>query len=84
MQLLQEFAKETIEKYEANMEKMQFSVVLGDLWALVSRTNKYIDETQPWVLAKDEATKGQLASVMTHLAESLRQIATLAPTIYDE
>lgn len=75
---LQRFAKETIEKYEANMENMQFSLVLGDLWALVSRTNKYIDETQPWVLAKDEATKGQLASVMTHLAESLRQIATLA------
>ncbi|MFJ7828448.1 methionine--tRNA ligase [Psychrobacillus sp. NPDC096623] len=75
---LEDFAIETIEKYEANMEKMQFSLVLGDLWALVSRTNKYIDETQPWVLAKDEATKGQLASVMTHLAESLRQIATLA------
>ncbi|WP_277586842.1 methionine--tRNA ligase [Psychrobacillus antarcticus] len=75
---LQHFAKETIEKYEANMENMQFSLVLGDLWALVSRTNKYIDETQPWVLAKDEATKGQLASVMTHLGESLRQIATLA------
>lgn len=75
---LQGFTKETIDKYEANMEKMQFSLVLGDLWALVSRTNKYIDETQPWVLAKDEATKGQLASVMTHLAESLRQIATLA------
>ena len=75
---LEDFAKEAIEKYEANMEEMQFSLVLGDLWALVSRTNKYIDETQPWVLAKDEATKGQLASVMTHLAESLRQIATLA------
>ena len=55
---LQEFAKETVEKYEASMEKMQFSVVLGDLWALVSRTNKYIDETQPWVLAKDEALQG--------------------------
>lgn len=75
---LQDFTKETIDKYETNMERMQFSLVLGDLWALVSRTNKYIDETQPWVLAKDETTKGQLASVMTHLAESLRQIATLA------
>ena len=74
---LQQFAKEAIEKYESNMEKMQFSIVLGELWSLVSRTNKYIDETQPWVLAKDEATKAQLASVMTNLAESLRQIATL-------
>lgn len=75
---LQNFAKSTIDKYQENMENMQFSLVLGDLWALVSRTNKYIDETQPWVLAKDETTRGQLASVMTHLAESLRQIATLA------
>ncbi|MEK4523415.1 methionine--tRNA ligase [Psychrobacillus sp. FSL W7-1457] len=74
---LHQFAKEAIEKYEVNMEKMQFSLVLGDLWSLVSRTNKYIDETQPWVLAKDEARKGQLASVMINLAESLRQIATL-------
>jgi methionyl-tRNA synthetase len=76
-QVLQNFAKETIEKYETNMENMQFSIVLGDIWGLVSRTNKYIDETQPWVLAKDESTKGKLASVMTNLAESLRQIATL-------
>ncbi|MEK5213968.1 methionine--tRNA ligase [Psychrobacillus sp. FSL H8-0487] len=75
---IQNFAKSTIDKYQENMENMQFSLVLGDLWALVSRTNKYIDETQPWVLAKDETTRGQLASVMTHLAESLRQIATLA------
>ena len=75
---LENFAKDTVDKYQANMENMQFSLVLGDLWALVSRTNKYIDETQPWVLAKDETTRGQLASVMTHLAESLRQIATLA------
>ncbi len=72
-----QFAKETVDKYEANMEKMQFSAVLSDLWALVSRTNKYIDETQPWVLAKDETQKGQLAAVMTNLAESLRMIATL-------
>src|SRR5699024_9072247 len=74
---LHNFAKETVEKYEASMEKMQFSIVLGELWAFISRTNKYIDETQPWVLAKEESSKGQLAAVMTNLAESLRQIATL-------
>ena len=59
------------------MENMQFSAVLGDLWALISRTNKYIDETSPWVLAKEEADKGKLASVMMHLATSLRHIAVL-------
>ena len=64
-------------KYEESMEKMQFSVVLAELWTLVSRTNKYIDETQPWVLAKDAADKPKLASVMRNLAESLHQIAVM-------
>ena len=64
-------------KYEESMEKMQFSVVLGELWSLISRTNKYIDETAPWVLAKDEADKPKLAAVMNYLAESLRQIAVM-------
>ena len=49
---LQNQAKEVKERYEANMENMQFSIVLSDVWSLISRTNKYIDETQPWVLAK--------------------------------
>ena len=64
-------------KYEESMEKMQFSVVLAELWSLVSRTNKYIDETSPWVLAKDEADKPKLAAVMNNLAESLRHIAVM-------
>ena len=46
-------------------------------WQFVRRVNKYIDETAPWVLAKDEALKGKLTSVMYHLAESLRVIAIL-------
>lgn len=74
---LRGFIVTTKEKYETNIEKMQFSLVLSELWALVSRTNKYIDETQPWVLAKEVETKGQLASVMHHLAESLRQISIM-------
>ncbi|MCM3389840.1 methionine--tRNA ligase [Ureibacillus chungkukjangi] len=74
---LKAHARETRLVYEKNMEKMQFSVVLSDVWSLVSRTNKYIDETQPWVLAKDEENQGKLASVMLNLAESLRQIAVM-------
>ncbi|MBD8028494.1 methionine--tRNA ligase [Ureibacillus sp. Re31] len=70
-------AKETRLIYEQNMEKMQFSVVLSDVWSLVSRTNKYIDETQPWVLAKDDENKSKLAAVMYNLAESLRHIAVM-------
>ncbi|MFZ7946892.1 methionine--tRNA ligase [Neobacillus sp. 19] len=69
--------RETVAKYEEAMEKMEFSVALTSIWQLVSRTNKYIDETQPWALAKNEESKGELASVMVHLAESLRRIAIL-------
>ncbi len=74
---LSNFAKETVARYEQSMEKMEFSVALTSLWQLVSRTNKYIDETQPWVLAKDEANRDALGSVMSHLAESLRFVAVL-------
>ncbi|WOV87612.1 methionine--tRNA ligase [Sporosarcina oncorhynchi] len=74
---LREFVSNATSKYEAAMEKMQFSVVLSELWSIISRTNKYIDETSPWVLAKDEADKGKLASVMSHLAVALQQIAVL-------
>lgn len=74
---LESFIATTIHKVETNFEKMQFSLVLSDIWALVSRTNKYIDETAPWLLAKDEANGEKLGSVMRHLVESLRQIAIL-------
>lgn len=74
---LHELFAETKQKVEDNMEKMQFSIVLSDIWTFISRTNKYIDETQPWVLAKEEADRGKLASVMVHLAESLRLTAIL-------
>lgn len=74
---LLEMNKTTVHKYEEAMEKMEFSVALTALWQLVSRTNKYIDETQPWVLAKDESKREELGNVMVHLAESLRFIAVL-------
>ncbi len=48
-------------KYEEAMEKMEFSVALTAMWQLIGRTNKYIDETQPWSLAKDEANREKLA-----------------------
>ncbi|WP_373877069.1 methionine--tRNA ligase [Lysinibacillus piscis] len=74
---LKEQAESVRIKYEETMEKMQFSVVLADIWTLVSRTNKYIDETQPWVLAKDEEDLPKLGAVMRNLAESLQQIAVM-------
>jgi methionyl-tRNA synthetase len=74
---LRTFRTETVKKYEEAMDKMEFSVALTALWQFIGRTNKYIDETEPWVLAKDESKRNQLASVMYHLAESLRHIAVL-------
>ncbi|MBB5149493.1 methionine--tRNA ligase [Ureibacillus thermosphaericus] len=74
---LKTHAKETKAAYEANMDKMQFSVVLAELWSFVSRTNKYIDETEPWVLAKNDENHGKLGQVMYNLAESLRHIAVM-------
>ncbi|MBF2472350.1 methionine--tRNA ligase [Listeria welshimeri] len=76
-QTLVDFKNNVVEEYEKSMEHMQFSVALNQLWSLISRTNKYIDETAPWTLAKEEDKRTELASVMTHLAENLRIIAVL-------
>lgn len=75
--LLEDIAAQTVERVEEAMEKMEFSVALTAIWQLVSRTNKYIDETAPWALAKDESKQAELNSVMNHLAESLRIVSIL-------
>mgnify|MGYP001463902432 CR=1 FL=1 len=72
-----ETAVQTREKLEAAMEEMEFSVALSSLWNFISRANKYIDENEPWVLAKDENKKARLGNVMAHLVEALRQIAVM-------
>ncbi|WP_420977331.1 methionine--tRNA ligase [Bacillus vallismortis] len=76
-QTLASVAEETVKNYEKAMENMEFSVALSTLWQLISRTNKYIDETAPWVLAKDPDKEEELHSVMYHLSESLRISAIL-------
>ncbi|MGG0756375.1 methionine--tRNA ligase [Brevibacillus laterosporus] len=65
-------ALETKQYVEEHLDEMRFSNALSHLWDLVSRTNKYIDETQPWALAKSEENKERLATVMYNLAESIR------------
>lgn len=74
---LQEMAKETVQKVEEAMEELQFSIALTAIWQFISRTNKYIDETMPWQLAKEETKQAELAAVMVHLAESLRYASIL-------
>ncbi len=80
-QTLRQFINEKIKRYEEAMEKLRFSVALQEVWAIVSRTNKYIDETTPWILAKDEEKREELYSVLYHLCESLRIIAILISPI---
>lgn len=77
-------AANVIGKYHESMEKMEFNTAIAEVWTLVSRANKYIDETQPWVLAKDEEKQNELNSVMVHLAESLRIIAILLQPVMTE
>nr|SUY83343.1 methionyl-tRNA synthetase [Clostridioides difficile] len=81
---LKEQAVSTRENFEAEMDKMQFHEALESVWKLVRRTNKYIDETMPWALAKDETKKGELDTVLYNLCESIRIIATLINPIMNE
>ncbi|MDV7758139.1 methionine--tRNA ligase [Liquorilactobacillus mali] len=74
---LEKVATQAITNYQKEMDEVHFSNALAEVWTLVSRTNKYIDETEPWVLAKDQARKDELDSVLAHLAASLRVIAIL-------
>ena len=76
---LESFTKDQIANVESKMDTYHVSDALIELWAIIARTNKYIDETGPWALAKseDEADKEKLKSVMFHLAENLRKVAIL-------
>ncbi len=61
---LQKTAAQTIEQYTSLMDQLKFSDALDTVWQLISRANKYIDETEPWVLAKDDSRKAELDSVL--------------------
>ncbi|MGP5093358.1 methionine--tRNA ligase [Staphylococcus equorum] len=74
---MEQMAIDTVKTFHENMDDLQFSVALSTVWKLISRTNKYIDETSPWVLAKDESQKKMLSNVMAHLVENIRIIAVL-------
>lgn len=69
---MEAMALENVKSFNDNMESLQFSVALSTVWKFISRTNKYIDETQPWVLAKDENQREMLGNVMAHLVENIR------------
>ncbi|KRL65617.1 methionine--tRNA ligase [Companilactobacillus versmoldensis] len=76
-QKLVDASEQAIKEYRQHMDKFEFPDALASVWAFIGRANKYIDETKPWVLAKDPEAKAELASVLGHLVESLRLIALM-------
>ena len=80
---LEEIAIETTKKYEKEIEEFEVANTLQEVWNLISRTNKYIDETAPWVLAKEE-DKTKLEGCIYHLIENLRRIAILLNPFMEE
>lgn len=80
---LRETAQTTIDNYYQKMDQLHFSQALDEIWKLISRANKYIDETTPWVLNKEDK-KEELSRVMSNLAESLRLVALLIQPVMTE
>ncbi|MCF7926355.1 MAG: methionine--tRNA ligase [Candidatus Izimaplasma sp.] len=78
---LTETITETIKEYETYMDHQKVSKAIQSVWSLISRTNKYIDETTPWILAKQKKERDTLESVLYHLVESLRHIGILLSPI---
>ncbi len=74
---LREIAVGAAAKVEAQMDEFKFNMALEEIWVVVRRANKYIDETMPWVLAKDPELKARLDNVLHNLAETIRIISVL-------
>ena len=72
---LRETAATSIARMEAAMEDLHINDALNEVWNLIRRTNKYIDETSPWILAKDGSKQAELAGVLYNLAEVLRMVS---------
>jgi len=70
-------SEDAITDYHKNFQDMRTADALENIWTIIRRANKYIDETQPWVLAKDDTQKAVLSNVMAHLAGALRVVAVL-------
>jgi len=68
---------EVAQRYETLMGNFEINTAMADIWRLIGRTNKYIDETMPWALAKEEQERQRLATVMYNLCEVLRVVAVL-------
>ena len=80
---IEDYSAEQVQKFEKLFENFEVANSLQEIWNLVARTNKYIDETAPWQLAKEEETD-KLKSAIYHLIENLRKIAILIRPFMNE
>ena len=79
----EDYTLEQINKVNNSLKEYEIANALQEIWNIISRTNKYIDETAPWTLAKEDK-KEKLESVMYHLIENLRKIAILVKPFMDD
>lgn len=79
-----ELAENTLSKVEAKMEELRVGDALDEIFTLLRRSNKYIDQTMPWALAKEEDKKDRLATVLYNLLESIRISAVLLKSFLPE
>jgi len=77
-------ALEAPDKVEGRMDALKLPEALDEIWAVVRRSNKYIDETMPWVLAKNEDKKERLGTVLYNLIESLRIVSVMLSAFLPE
>ena len=83
-QQIQELAEKVIKQYINKFDNFRFQDGLNAVWELISRANKYIDETTPWILSKDETRKEELENVLYRLVEVLRLVAIMiSPVMVD-
>lgn len=79
-----EMAVDTHKKVEKHIDALRIPEALDEIWALIGRANKYIDETTPWILAKDESKRERLGTVLYNLAETLRIVSVLISAFLPE
>ena len=81
---LENYTLQQIKIIENEFDNYRVAQGISEIWNIISRTNKYIDETSPWVLAKSEEDREKLKSVMYHLVENLRKVAILIKPFMEE
>jgi len=70
-------AEDTVITYNQKLNELSINVALETIWQFIRRTNRYIDQTRPWILGKDESKKSRLSNIMLNLAESIRLITIM-------